>query len=113
MATRSSITIKELDGSVKSIYCHWDGYPAHNGKILDEHYTDPDKVRALIALGSLSILGPEIGEKQDFRNHIEGMCLAYGRDRGDLGTEATPYVNEQAYNYTFHVKTGKWTCYKG
>lgn len=113
MATRSSITIKELDGSVKSIYCHWDGYPEGVGKILDEHYTDLEKVRELIALGNLSSLGPEIGVKHDFEDRNYSMCLAYGRDRGDANQEAKPWVNTQDYNYTFNVKTGQWTCRRG
>jgi hypothetical protein len=113
MSTRSSITIKELDGSVKSIYCHADGYPEHNGKILNEHYTDVNKVRELIGLGDLSYLGPNIGVKQDFNNPDYNQCRAYGRDRGETGTEATPFVSKQDYNYTFNVKTGLWTCRKG
>ena len=27
MATRSRIAIELSDGTVKSVYCHWDGYP--------------------------------------------------------------------------------------
>ncbi len=31
------------DGIIKSIYCHWDGYPSNNGKILLEHYNSQEK----------------------------------------------------------------------
>ena len=84
MATRSNIGILNTDGSVYYIYCHYDGYLEHNGKILNEHYTTEDKVRQLINLGDLSILGPEIGEQQDFNGpRNKNWCLAYGRDRGE------------------------------
>ena len=38
MATRSRIAIEKQDGTVDSIYCHWDVYLSHNGKILFNHY---------------------------------------------------------------------------
>ena len=66
MATRSRIGILNDDGTVDSIYCHWDGYLSHNGKILFEHYTDPAVVQELIALGDISSLGIDIGEKHPF-----------------------------------------------
>ena len=65
MATRSSIAMKTENG-IRGIYCHWDGYPDHNGKILSESYTDADKVKALIDLGDISSLRKEIGEKHSF-----------------------------------------------
>ena len=59
MATRSRIAIENQDGTVLSIYCHWDGYPSHHGPILLENYTTQEKVESLIALGSISSLAPE------------------------------------------------------
>jgi hypothetical protein len=89
MSTRSNIAKVEPDGSVTSIYCHWDGYPSNNGKILLEHYKDEAKVDDLLAGGSLSSLGESIGEKHPFDHHEDtaglhkGMCLYYGRDRDE------------------------------
>jgi len=48
MATTSRIAILNFDGSVDSIYCHYDGYPSHNGKILLKYYNDEMKIRKLI-----------------------------------------------------------------
>jgi hypothetical protein len=86
MATRSNIAYKTAEGKIRSIYCHWDGYPEHNGEMLRRHYTTTEKVAALIELGSLSSLRPELGEQQDFDNRDtqkEDWCLAYHRDRGE------------------------------
>jgi len=86
MATRSNIAYKTPEGKIRSIYCHWDGYPEHNGEMLNRYYTDPAKVAALIELGSLSSLRPELGEKQDFDDRSsqkDDWCLAYHRDRGE------------------------------
>ena len=47
MSTRSSIAVKTADG-IKSIYCHWDGYVDHNGRILKEFYSTDEKVNQLM-----------------------------------------------------------------
>lgn len=83
MATRSTIAKLNPDGTVTSIYCHWDGYPDGVGATLEEHYTDLAKIRQLLALGDISILAEEIGEQHDFDNPTDGWTLAYGRDRGE------------------------------
>lgn len=99
MGTRSAIAMKTEDG-IRSIYCHWDGYVDHNGRILKEFYSTDEKVKALLDLGDLSSLRQEIGEAHDFDRHyaepnLEGMfdnwCLAYGRDRGETGVESKTY----------------------
>jgi hypothetical protein len=90
MATRSHIGVKQPNGTIDYIYCHFDGYPEHNGDILVNYYQDIDKVNQLINLGNLSMLGEEIGEQQDFDNretHNKKWCLAYGRDRGETNIE--------------------------
>ena len=86
MATRSNIAYKTAEGKIRSIYAHWDGYPECNGKILVDNYTDIEKIKALIELGSVSALGAEIGEQQDFDNREtqkKEWTLAYHRDRGE------------------------------
>jgi hypothetical protein len=86
MGTRSNIAYKTAEGKIRSVYCHWDGYVANNGRILQEHYQDQAKIEALVALGSISSLGAEIGEKQDFNDRTtqkDEWTLAYNRDRGE------------------------------
>ena len=56
MATRNRIAIENQDGTVTSIYCHWDGHIETNGKIWFENY-DREKTEQLIALGNISSLG--------------------------------------------------------
>ena len=111
MSTRSNIAKVIAPGQYKMIYCHWDGYPSHNGKILLEHYQDDAKIDFLLALGDISMLAPEIGEKHDVR--MEGWITAYGRDRGETGVEARLVETddplklcEQEYLYLW--RDGKW-----
>lgn len=122
MATRSHIGKKLSDGTIKYIYCHWDGYPEYNGMILKEHYTNEAKIDALLELGDISSLNEEIGEKHDFNDHdliVENKWVnAYGRDRGDTDTEAgiaknvgelTQSDNWTEYHYVYD--NGKWRCW--
>lgn len=106
MSTRSRIAFKREDGLISSIYCHWDGYPEHNGKILQENYQDVNKIKQLIVLGSLSVLGPEIGEIQDFNKPTDrNWCLFYGRDRGEKNTD---YVNHESMEDLLETASGSW-----
>ena len=94
MGTRSTIALEFADGTVEQVYCHWDGYLAHNGQILLKHYSNPFILRDLIDLGGLSSLRRDIGEKHAFSQfelpkevveafvkQTENMCTFYARDR--------------------------------
>jgi hypothetical protein len=117
MATRSLI-VKKHPGCFESIYCHWDGDPGYNGKILAQHYTDPEKVDKLLALGDVSSLAPELGdEPHDFDNSPKGICNFYGRDRGETGVssqlhDSLALLNRRANaccaDYVYIFMDGKW-----
>jgi hypothetical protein len=101
MGTRSMIAIQNpYNKTVRAVYCHWDGYLEHNGSILNKHYSNSAKVNNLIALGGLSSLRAEIGDKHLFNSielpkdqraaheeAVKDMCTFYGRDRGETGQE--------------------------
>jgi hypothetical protein len=117
MATRSYIGIRNTDASVDYIYCHFDGYPEHNGAILREHYSNINRVNELLNLGDLSVLGRFIGEKQDFDKRVVGNCLAYGRDRGEsnVSKKNTGYdelITNQDVDYVYVFDGDYWECHK-
>jgi hypothetical protein len=97
MGTRSTIALEFADGTVEQIYCHWDGYLEHNGKILQEHYSDPFKLRDLIDMGDMSSLGERIGTQHAFEKAPEGECTFYLRDRGETGTSAKKFKDYADY----------------
>ena len=116
MATRSYIGTRNMNGSVDYIYCHFDGYPEHNGQILTEHYSSPNKVNKLMELGDLSVLGEMIGEKQDFNNRAPGYCLAYGRDRGEENVSVkngdfSELIKDQNVDYVYVFDGDYWECF--
>lgn len=124
MSTRSLIG-KQDRNSVTYIYCHFDGYPKHNGEILNAHYTSPEKVDELIELGGLSVLGAKIGGQVDWNTfrqrdtpREEMQCVAYVRDRGctnrmtwtipieEYGSIQNRYKHWAEYVYLY--KDGEW-----
>lgn len=117
MSTHSRIGMVLEDGQVRSVYCHWDGYPSNNGVILLENYTDAEKVKKLIDLGSISSLRENVdipeGKVHNFDSPLDDVVIAYHRDRGeDLEIRTNKDVDDfrlddnDAWTYLF--KDGKW-----
>lgn len=110
MSTRSFIGIQNEDGSVEVIYCHFDGYPSHNGEILINHYNDESKVRELISMGGMSSLDKTIDE-----------CEFYVRDRGeDMNENKSEIVNtleefkkdsSKLVDYIYIFDKNIWRCF--
>ena len=85
MSTRALVAIEMEDGSVQSIYNHYDGY-IHGGlgETLYKHYQDRSKVEKLISMGGASYITPVIGDKKnDFNNSDSDISCFYHRDRGE------------------------------
>lgn len=97
MSTRSMIGAIQPGGTVCAIYCHSDGYPEHAGAVLAGHYATPARLAELLALGDLSQLhpctAPGDGVAHSFSKPAPGVCVAYGRDRAEKGTEAAAYTD--------------------
>ena len=128
MSTRSMIAVMH-GNKAKAVYCHWDGYVAHTGAILQEHY-DSAKANQLVAMGDMSSLGRVIGEAHPFSPHTSaedkalyeaareaGYCTFYARDRGETGTEfKVAHTFEEFFEqadgcgaeYYYIMKDGVW-----
>ena len=118
MGTRSTIAVVRADGSVKSVYCHWDGYLRHNGQILLDHYNSQELAEKVTSLGDISFLDERydpIG-KHTFKECEEGTTIVYSRDRGDTDAIGNTFSNldlyhandpNQGFDYLF--KDGQWT----
>lgn len=110
MGTPCAIGMKLADGSVRAIRCNYDGYVAGAGVILAGWYTEPAKIKALLALGDLSQLAEELD-----------ACVAYHRDRGDRMRPARRFASiddyqhlaegEMGADYLYLYEDGKWLVY--
>lgn len=124
MATRSRIGMQRNDGTIISVYCHWDGYPKHHYPILRENYNTVEKVEELISGGDISSLGkfhtaPD-NVPHSWDSPANSVTVYYGRDRGELYTEPrtdgcfSEWKNRfEEYNYLFVDGIWKVFDYKG
>lgn len=85
MATRSNIGARQENGTIKAIYCHYDGYPEGVGATLAEHYTDPAKVEALLNLGDFSSLAENVENIQSYAQ------------QGEKETEARTFATQEEW----------------
>mgnify|MGYP006266429707 CR=1 FL=1 len=107
MATRSRIGYINKDGKIVSAYCHFDGYPHHNGKLLLENYTNLEKVQTLVDGGDMSYLAKNCGkpEGHSFEHPVKDHVVYYGRDRGELNVKTIVLDN---ISQLFEVANNSW-----
>jgi len=116
MATRSTIGIKSEDGTIKAIYCHWDGYPEGVGAGLVQFYNTAQQATELINLGGFSGLMETLEETK---------AGAYGTPSDSARTftgEGDWFENFTAGEEFFYLYTegegwkysqgGNWACIK-
>jgi hypothetical protein len=118
MSTRSRVGLELADGSILSIYSHYDGYPEWAGRILRTHYNTRDKVEALVDGGDVSSLWTDDGfytsEGKTQRGYYGPLHYS---ERGDdcpprLDADLCEYLlpdNSEEYHYLF--RNGEWVCY--
>ena len=119
MGTRSRIAVMHGD-KCKSVYCHWDGYLDHNGKMLLDNY-DSSKANHLVALGDMSSLRKNVeipeGVEHSFEKPAEDITVFYGRDRGESNVDFKVDFTFEAFlervdncgaEYYYIMKDGEW-----
>ena len=92
----------------------------HNGTILKTEYKTPELVKQLIRFGDLSSLGTRIepiNEMHSFDTPEEGVCVYYGRDRGEPNTSFRRFDDmtwfrlqgqREEYNYLYVESEQHW-----
>ena len=116
MSTRSRVGLELADGSILSIYSHYDGYPEWAGRILRTHYNAREKVEALVDGGDVSCLWTDDGfytsEGKTQRGYYGPLHYSErGEDcppRYDISAKSY-LANGEEYAYLF--VNGEWVCY--
>ena len=119
MGTRSRIGIQLQDNSVLSVYCHYDGYPEFNGRVLRDNYDTIEKVRNLIDGGDMSCTWTNAGWNNE--TLPESGPLHYTARGESLESNAPRYdesifdfldkKNNEEYAYIWTVNN-EWKCAK-
>ncbi len=104
MGTRSNIGILNPDGTVRSCYIHWDGYPTGVGADMLKDFNTPEAINARLDKGNGSTL--EDG---------------FFKDRGEDDQDATVFKCKDEYlveyvcgwvEYQYLYEDGEWYAYK-
>ena len=103
MGTRSRVGV--MHGDVcKSVYCHYDGYLEHTGRILEKYY-DSEYANLLVSLG----------DNSGVQETIEGM--RFYKDRGETDVdfqvahtfaEFLEQVENCGAEYYYVMRDGVW-----
>lgn len=116
VSTRARFGILNSNGTITSVYHHWDGYPDWLGKRLVENYSDENKLREVMNGGDMS----SIESDRTWNSTTREPQPLYYKERGE-NCPAKMSLNLSVYHehakdcgaefwYLFH--DGKWTCYQ-
>ena len=113
MSTRSRIGLELSDGSILSVYHHWDGYTSWLGRILQTHYNAKSLAEELIDGGDMSCCWTD--ERWD-DSGVKGVYgPQYYSQRGDdcpprLDKDMDEFFADgEEYSYIF--RNGNWYAY--
>ena len=119
MATRGRIGLELNDGSILSVYHHWDSYASWLGRILETHYNTKEKVAELIDGGDMSSCWSDTvwgQERTDGKKYGPEYYSARGEDcppryDANLAAYAKKECGEE-YHYVYRKVAGEytWVC---
>lgn len=101
MSTRAAIGYYTIAGAgeIKTIYCHYDGYPRHVGKILKEHYSTDKAVDELVRGCAI-------------RNFDHDGTICRFPDGGvEFSDDMQDAIEGLDYLYLWDFDASKWSCY--
>ena len=112
MATSSRIGLQLSDDSIVSVYCHYDGYPAWNGRVLRDHYDTIEKVRELIDGGDMSCTRTNAGWNNETLPEVGPLYYsARGEDCPPRHDETMTEFFKNGEEFGYIYQNGEWFCY--
>ena len=118
MSTRGVIAVEDSDKTCRAIYVHFDMYLDGGGLCLTQHYSTPDRIEKLLALGNLSALGDKLSKDDPEPEAQDVVCIAYHRDYGESYNaprvwETADKLLDQASDiywaeYVYLFRDGEW-----
>ena len=117
MSTNGRIAIKHQDGTLVSVYHHWDSYPEWLGVTLEKKFNTKESIEKLISGGDMSSCDSDTDWN---RNQLKKSKPCYYSERGECCPPRTSKsIKElieincgQEFAYVFDVTTNKWQAYE-
>lgn len=115
MSTRARIGIQLESGTIRSVYCHHDGYLDGVGETLKKHYNKPELVRKLVNLGDFSSLRETIEETEktcyDEPYRTDKTFVEFEDNIGRCGEEFT-YLYTTEFSGVYHWEVAETPYFK-
>jgi hypothetical protein len=98
MSTSASISVFNKDGTVSSIYVHFDGYLDHVGQTLFENYKTLVDAESLMLKGDMSCLGTDVESCEYYVDRGEELHIS----KFSNPDEFFRCFEQQDYDYLFN-----------
>ena len=105
MSTRSRIGYIGDDGKYYTTYCHFDGYPSYNGRVLLDAFNDISRIKSLVNSGDFRALTADV-EKIEYYPDVEHKATVY-----NSFDELINYMNESDQEYLYIYENNEWVYY--
>jgi hypothetical protein len=113
MSTSSRLGVVNEDGSVTSVYCHWDGDPDCLGVSLESCYKNVQDIQKLMSRGDLSAIESNV----NWENEPHSGPLYYADKGEDCPAIDSTYekflelCDDQGCDYFYLFKGGQWVAH--
>lgn len=111
MATRALIGYLDEDRNFTCTYNHYDGYPNHLGKALNDFYNTDDKAKSIANEGYISYVNPEDGSL-DQKHNEPADTMVLDSDIEEAGLQIGGKVDEYGGNYGYVWFIDGWMTLK-
>ena len=100
MSTNSRIGLRLADGSILSVYHHWDGYPQWLGVTLNQQYPTREDVAELIDGGNMSCCYTQSGWEIEDEDKVENVTIQTSiLHRGESMEENAPRLHKTTSHF--------------
>ena len=107
MATRALIGYLDEDRNFTCTYNHYDGYPEHLGKALNDFYNNDEKAEEISNEGYISYVNPEDGSL-DQKHNEPADTIVLDDDIVEAGLQIGEKVDEYGGNYGYVWFKDEW-----
>ena len=111
MATRALIGYLDEDRNFTCTYNHYDGYPNHLGKALNDFYNTDDKAKSIANEGYISYVDPEDGSL-DQKHNEPADAIVLDSDIEEAGLQIGEKVDEYGGEYGYVWFIDGWMTLK-
>ena len=96
MSTNSRLGLRLADGSILSVYHHWDGYPEWLGVTLNKHYNTRESIAELIDGGNMSCCYTDSDWEHE---ELKEFRPLYYTERGEELEDNAPKLHKDEKEY--------------